>query len=58
MPDALSPERPGSVFTTWEQAVLRWRGQPQQRDLALAAYYDDPLWAAADRYLKRVALNC
>ena len=58
MPDALSPERPESVFTTREQAVLRFRAQPQQRDLVLAAYYDDPLWAATDRYLKRVALNC
>jgi SAM-dependent methyltransferase len=35
---------------SWEQAVQWLRDQPGQRDLVLAAYYDDPLPAAADRY--------
>nr|WHW29454.1 putative class I SAM-dependent methyltransferase [uncultured bacterium] len=35
---------------TWEDAVQWLRGQPGQRDLVLAAYYDDPLCDAADRY--------
>lgn len=37
-------------FGSWEQAVQWLREQPGQRDLVLAAYYDDPLPAAADRY--------
>jgi SAM-dependent methyltransferase len=37
-------------FKTWEQAVQWLRDQPDRRDLVLAAYYDDPLPAAADRY--------
>lgn len=37
-------------FSTWEQAVQWLRDQPDQRELVLAAYYDDPLPAAADRY--------
>lgn len=37
-------------FSTWEQAVKWLRDQPDQRDLVLAAYYDDPLLAAAERY--------
>ena len=37
-------------FGSWEQAVQWLREQPEQRDLVLAAYYDDPLPAAADRY--------
>ena len=37
-------------FGSWEQAVQWLREQPGQRDLVLAAYYDDPLAAAADRY--------
>jgi 2-polyprenyl-3-methyl-5-hydroxy-6-metoxy-1,4-benzoquinol methylase len=37
-------------FKTWEQAVQWLREQPDQRDLVLAAYYDDPLPAAAERY--------
>ena len=37
-------------FKTWEQAVQWLRDQPEQQDLVLAAYYDDPLPAAADRY--------
>lgn len=37
-------------FTSWEQAVRWLRDQPNQRELVLAAYYDDPLLAAAERY--------
>ena len=40
----------GHRFKTWEQAVQWLREQPEQRDLVHAAYYDDPLSAAADRY--------
>lgn len=38
------------LFSTWEQAVQWLRDQANQRDLVIAAYYDDPLPAAADRY--------
>lgn len=37
-------------FSTWEQAVQWLREQPEQQELVLAAYYDDPLPVAADRY--------
>lgn len=37
-------------FTSWEAAVQWLRGQADQRDLVLAAYYDDPLLQAAARY--------
>jgi SAM-dependent methyltransferase len=37
-------------FGSWEDAVQWLREQPDQRDLVLAAYYDDPLAAAAERY--------
>ncbi len=37
-------------FSTWEQAVQWLRDQPNQRELVSAAYYDDPLPAAAERY--------
>ncbi len=37
-------------FSSWEQAVQWLREQPDQRDLVFAAYYDDPLEDAADRY--------
>jgi len=49
MPDA---EQSGHKkrFHTWEQAVQWLREQPEQQELVLAAYYDDPLPAAADRY--------
>jgi SAM-dependent methyltransferase len=39
-----------SRFGNWEQAVRWLREQPDQRDLVLDAYYDDPLAAAAERY--------
>jgi SAM-dependent methyltransferase len=35
---------------TWEQAVCWLRDQPDQRQLVLDAYYDDPLAGAAERY--------
>lgn len=37
-------------FTTWEDAVYWLRQQPDQQELVRAAYYDDPLPAAAARY--------
>jgi SAM-dependent methyltransferase len=37
-------------FSSWENAVRWLREQPNQRDLVIAAYYDDPLPAAAERY--------
>lgn len=48
----LDAEQPGHKkrFHTWEQAVQWLREQPEQQELVLAAYYDDPLPAAADRY--------
>jgi len=35
---------------SWEEAVQWLREQPEQRDLVVANYYDDPLCDAADRY--------
>jgi SAM-dependent methyltransferase len=35
---------------SWEQAVQWLRDQPDRQDLVRAAYYDDPLLAAAQRY--------
>lgn len=29
-------------FSSWEQAVQWLREQPEQQELVLAAYYDDP----------------
>jgi SAM-dependent methyltransferase len=37
-------------FSSWEEAVLWLRDQPDQRQLVLDAYYDDPLLKAAERY--------
>lgn len=39
-----------SKFKSWEQAVQWLREQPDQADLVLSAYYDDPLLVAAERY--------
>jgi SAM-dependent methyltransferase len=39
-----------SPFTSWESAVRWLREQPDRQDLVRAAYYDDPLPAAAERY--------
>lgn len=39
-----------ATFGTWEQAVLWLRSQPDQQDLVQAAYYDDPLLMASERY--------
>jgi SAM-dependent methyltransferase len=37
-------------FSTWEQAVESLRQRPDQNELVRAAYYDDPLIEAAERY--------
>ncbi|MDR6304574.1 SAM-dependent methyltransferase [Nitrobacter vulgaris] len=37
-------------ITTWEDAVVWLRKQPDRRQLVLDAFYDDPLIAAAERY--------
>ncbi|MHC1946330.1 methyltransferase domain-containing protein [Bradyrhizobium sp. UFLA06-06] len=39
-------------FTTWEDAVVWLRNQPDQRQLVLDAFYDDPLAGAAERYFR------
>lgn len=39
-------------FTTWEEAVVWLRNQPDQRQLVLDAFYDDPLAGAAERYFE------
>ena len=49
MPDAQQSGH-NNRFHTWEQAVQWLREQSEQQELVLAAYYDDPLPAAADRY--------
>jgi SAM-dependent methyltransferase len=37
---------------TWENAVIWLRNQPEERQLVLDAFYDDPLIAAAERYFR------
>lgn len=49
MPDAQQSGH-NKCFHTWEQAVQWLREQPEYQELVLAAYYDDPLPAAAERY--------
>ena len=39
-------------FTTWEDAVVWLRNQPEQRQLVHDAFYDDPLVGAAERYFQ------
>jgi SAM-dependent methyltransferase len=39
-----------SKIATWENAVIWLRNQPNQQQLVLDAFYDDPLIAAAERY--------
>lgn len=41
---------PEQRFETWESAVSWLRSQPDRQELVLAAYYDDPLATAAERY--------
>jgi SAM-dependent methyltransferase len=41
---------PEQRFETWEGAVSWLRAQPDRQELVLAAYYDDPLIEAAERY--------
>jgi SAM-dependent methyltransferase len=43
---------------TWEQAVRSLKSQPEQRDLVLACFYDDPLIDAANRYLESSEWRC
>lgn len=38
-------------IATWENAVIWLRNQPNQQQLVLDAFYDDPLISAAERYL-------
>jgi SAM-dependent methyltransferase len=40
----------GERFGSWEDAVIWLRGQPDQQQLVLDAFYDDPLTDAASRY--------
>ncbi len=37
-------------LSSWEEAVVWLRGQPDQQELVRACFYDDPLRAAAERY--------
>ncbi|MDE5461723.1 class I SAM-dependent methyltransferase [Bradyrhizobium sp. CSS354] len=39
-------------FTTWEDAVVWLRNQPDQGQLVRDAFYDDPLTGAAERYFQ------
>ncbi len=39
-----------STFTSWENAVAWLRLQPDQAQLVIDCYYDDPLIGAAERY--------
>lgn len=39
-------------FTTWEEAVIWLRNQPDQGQLMRDAFYDDPLADAAERYFQ------
>ena len=38
------------LLSTWEEAVLWLRAQPEQQELVRACYYDDPLLQAAMRF--------
>jgi SAM-dependent methyltransferase len=42
--------REETFASTWEDAVIWLREQPEKRQLVLDAFYDDPLIAAAERY--------
>ena len=41
-----------AAISTWEDAVIWLRNQPEKRQLVLDAFYDDPLIAAAERYFR------
>lgn len=43
---------PETKMLSWEDAVVWLREQPDQRQLVLDAYYDDPLIDAAERYFR------
>src|ERR1700745_2603071 len=40
------------AISTWESAVTWLRNQPEQRQLILDAFYDDPVIDAAERYFR------
>ncbi len=42
----------GPHFSSWEDAVQWLRNQPDRQDLVRAAYYDDPLSEAVERYYR------
>jgi SAM-dependent methyltransferase len=48
--EKLSQMTDGQQHLTWEGAVSWLRQQPDQRQLVLDAFYDDPLVVAANRY--------
>jgi SAM-dependent methyltransferase len=48
--DPKAPMMSDTRFGTWEEAVSWLRDQPDQRQLVLDAFYDDPLTSAAERY--------
>ena len=37
-------------FASWEEAVSWLKQQPDQQELVISSYYDDPLIKAAERY--------
>jgi SAM-dependent methyltransferase len=44
--------RPNRTVSTWEDAVVWLRTQPDRKQLVLDAFYDDPLTTAAQRYFE------
>src|SRR5271154_7410126 len=46
------PMQADPKMSTWEDAVLWLRAQPDRQQLVLDAFYDDPLIAAAERYFE------
>lgn len=52
IPEANTPRTPppSDAGRSWEQAVAWLRAQPDQQELVLACYYDDPLVDAAERF--------
>src|SRR5438045_1682867 len=44
------PMNADPAVQSWENAVIWLRDQPDQRQLVLDAFYDDPLIDAAERY--------
>ena len=46
----MNADNTNNTFASWEDAVAWLRGQPDQTQLVLDCYYDDPLIDAAERY--------